>query len=275
MHRFRAAALWTIATLWSAPGALAQEDAAKRPWSNSADLSLVVTGGNSETVNVSLSDQFTYTWFSSELALKASALRTQTTSRTLTNVAGAVRVDEARSTTAEAYRAEARYRHTIRRGFTWYAGAGWERDRFAGIDGRSSLDAGLGYRFLGTDLQTLRAEMGTSVTAENRVGGDASSYAGIRVFVGYQRALSPTSKVHHDLEVLENLDVVEDWRAQSVTSVTASLTSAFALKMSYTLKYDHRPVVVTVRDPDGVDPDAFFEFDETDQVVAASLVINF
>ena len=55
----------------------------------------------------------------------------------------------------------------------------------------------------------------------------------------------------------------------------ASLTSAFALKMSYTLKYDHRPVVVTVRDPDGIDPDAFFEFDETDQTVAASLVINF
>ncbi|MGH7544848.1 MAG: DUF481 domain-containing protein, partial [Gemmatimonadota bacterium] len=165
MTRLGSAALCAILTLGTARAARAQPETAKRPWSNSADLSLVVTGGNSKTVNVSLSDQFTYTWPSSELALRGSALRTQTSQRTLTNVGGEVQVDEVRSTTAEAYKVEGQYRHTIWRGFAWYVGAGWERNRFSGIDHRESLDAGLSYRFLGTEIQTLRAELGANYTA--------------------------------------------------------------------------------------------------------------
>lgn len=274
MTRLGSIITWMLLAPWSASGSSAQETD-QRPWSNSADLSLVVTGGNSQTLNVALSDEFTYTWPSSELTVKASALRTETTDRMLSNVGGDVQVTEVQSTTAEAYRLEGQYRRTIRREFAWYTGAGWERNRFSGIDGRYTLDGGLSYRFIGSDLQNLRAELGASYTREDRVGGSTAAYAGARAYLGYQRTLSPTSKLNHDVELLENLHVVEDWRAQSVTSVTASLTEAFALKMSYTLRYDHRPVIVTVRDPDGVDPDALFEFEATDQIVAASLVINF
>ncbi len=265
-----AGALWLLA----AADAPAQEER-RRPWSNSADLSLVVTAGNSETLNVSLSDKFTYRWSRSELIVNAAALRTETAERTLQNVGGAVQVTEQRSKTAEAYRLQTRYRHTIRKGLRWYTGAGWQRDRFAGIDDRWSLDGGLGYRFFTSDLHTLQAELGANYTQENRVGGAEASYAGVRAFLEYERALSATSKLNGELELLENLDEMDDWRANSVTSVTASLTQAFALKVSYSVKFDNRPVVVPVTDPAGTSPPATFEFDKTDQIVAASLVINF
>lgn len=260
--------------LGSGSDARAQEQR-ERPWSNSADLSLVVTGGNSETMNLSLSDRFTYAWSRSELTVNASALRTETTERTLRNVGGEVVVEEDRNKTAEAYALEGRYRHTIRKGFTWFTGAGWQRNRFSGIDARWALDAGLGYRFIRTGFHELRAELGVNHTSEDRAGGDQASYAGVRGYLGYERALSGTSKLTSDVEILENLDEVEDWRAKSVTAVTASLTGAFALKASYTLLYDQRPVTVAVTDPTGSSPDATFAFDKTDQVLAASLVINF
>ena len=58
-----------------------------------------------------------------------------------------------------------------------------------------------------------------------------------------------------------------------MTSVTAALTSKLALKTSYTVRYDNEPVVEVLEAP-GFDP-VLFEFDETDTILSASLVIDF
>ena len=264
-----------IVALWLGTAPAPPPERRARAWSNTADLSLVLAGGNSKTAQLALSDEFAYAWNRSELSLRIAALRTETTKRSLSNVGGEVRVEEVRSTTAESYQAAARYRHRIRKEFRGYAGVGWERNRLSGIDGRTTFEAGIGIRFVEDGDHALLLEGGASLTREDRVGGTRASFAGARAFLGYVRPLSATSKLTSDLEILENLDDTADWRAKSATALTASLTRAVALKLGYTVVYDNRPVVVSVADPTGANPPAAFEFGTTDHTVAASVVVNF
>ncbi len=264
-----------VASLAVVATSLAMGAEPARPWTDAAEVSLVMTTGNSKTTNFAGSNKFVYTWSSSDLTLDAAALRTETSTRTLSNPDGTVRVDERSATTAESYHAGGKYRRTIREGFLWYARAGWLRDRFAGIDDHYAAGGGLGYRFFKTDVHSLTGEFGGDYTWERRAGGVSTSYGGARGFLGYERTLSATSKFATELELLENLKDTADFRAKWVASVTASLTKKLALKASYTVRYDRRPVEITVPgDVAGV-PEATFTFDTTDTIFAASLVINF
>ena len=75
-----------------------------------------------------------------------------------------------------------------------------------------------------------------------------------------------------------NLDDTEDWRANWINSVTATLTERIALKFGYAMMYDDQPVVVLVAPDDDAPigtPDAPYVFDELDTILTASVVINF
>lgn len=250
-------------------------DPPPRPWSDTADVSLIFTSGNSQNTNFAGSNKFLYKWTKSELTIDAAALRTESKDRVLTNPAG--HADESRDSkvTAESYAAGGKYRYTITEGFFWYTGLGWMRNRPAGIDSRYAGGGGVGYRFLKTEGTSLVGEAGVDYTKEKQINGDRNSFAGAREFLGFDRALSPTSKFNAELEVLENFKESKDLRAKVMTSVTASLTKKLALKAGYTVLYDNQPVVVDVPgDTAGVATDTFV-FDRVDSIFAASLVINF
>ncbi len=273
--RFEKDFLVAVAILAASIGFSGAAEPPKRPWTDTAELSLVATTGNSKTTNIAGSNKFVYNWTSSDLTVDAAALRAESTVRVLTNPDGTVQVSEKTSTTAENYSAGAKYRHNIREGFLWYGRAGWLRDPLAGIDNHYVAGAGLGYRIFKTDVQSLTSELGADYTKEDRAGGVSTSYAGGRGFLGYERALSATSKLTTELEILENLKDTADLRAKWVTSVTASLTKKLALKASYTVLYRKQPVEVVVAGETTGVPDAVFQFDKTDTIFAASLVVNF
>lgn len=251
----------------------------EKPWTDVADLSVIMTTGNSQAKNVAASNKFVYKWTNAELALFAGALRAENTARSVANVGGVLVTNETSTTTAESYILDGKYRRTITEGFFWYVGGGWSRNRPTGIDQHLSGGGGLGYRFLKTERDSLIGELGVDYTSEDYTNGTDASFAGARGFLGYERLFSKTSKFNSDLEVLENLDDTDDLRAKWMNSVTASLSSRLALKVSYTILYDRQPVVQTLFDP--TDPTGTiiapvnFEFDKTDTVLAASLVINF
>lgn len=264
--------------LLAAPVARAADEAegAGRPWTNSAEVGFVQTSGNSETTNIKLSDKFVYGWDKWQLEINALALRAEQTTRTAANVAGALVVTEESKTTAETYQLGGILRRDIRDGFYWLTGLEWTRNRPAGLDDRYQAQVGLGYRFFKTDVHELQTELGVTYTDETFVPGTEppdQNYAGARAFAGYTRKLSPTSTFTQTLELLENLDDTADWRGKSETAVTASITSSVALKASFTLLYDNRPVVQVLSAP-GFN-DVLFEFDSTDTILAASLVVNF
>jgi putative salt-induced outer membrane protein YdiY len=264
------------ATLLLAAGP-ARADEPERPWTDTAEFSLVSTTGNTETESFAFANKFVYTWPQASFTLDASALRVNTTfPGDPVNRNGKVTFPDRESkTTAAAYNLDGKYRRTIREGFHWYAGAAWDRNRPLGIDDRTTISAGVGYLLFKDDRHSLLGEVGADYTDESRVGGDDDSFAGARAYLGYERTLSETSKLTSELELLENLDDTSDLRGSWVTSVTASLTSKMALKMSYTVLYDAQPVEILVPGDDPGERDAWYEYDKTDTILTASLVINF
>jgi putative salt-induced outer membrane protein len=269
----RPATILAIALAGFAP-ALAEEEP-ERSWSNTAEFSLVNTTGNSETTNLAGSNKFVYTWSNADFTLDAAFLRTEATTRALSNPDGTVVVDETTSKTAESYALGAKYRKNLSERILWYTAAGWMRNEFAGIEDRYNAGAGFGYRFFTTEVHSLTGEVGVDYTDESFVGGTSASYAGARGFLGYERTLSPSSKLNAELEIHENLDDTDDLRAKGVVSVSASLTQKLALKAGYTVLYDRRPVEVIVPGAAPGVPDAAFVFDKTDTIFQASLVVNF
>jgi putative salt-induced outer membrane protein YdiY len=275
-NRTSAFLLLVASSILGARAARAEEPA--RPWKDAADFSAIFTTGNSETKNFALSNKYAYKWTAAELTLDAAALRTENTTRTLSNPDGSVVETNTTATTAETYALAGKYRHDIHEGLFWYGGAGWLRNRFAGIDSRTSAGGGLGYRFFKTDVHSLIGEAGLDYTDESQVGGGSASFAGAREYAAYERSLSKTSKFTTDLELLENLDETKDVRAKSVTALVATLTARTALKFSYTLLYDNQPVEIAIA-PDATappaTPSASFKFDKLDTILAASVVVNF
>jgi len=250
---------------------LAGED--ERSWSNTADLSLVVTGGNAQTENLSLSDKYVYKWSKVELSLTAAAVRTETTNRVPTNENGVLQVIEATETMAESYALGSKVRGDLWGGLLWYANAGWDKNELAGVEGRISFGGGLGFTFLDDDTHKLVSEAGFDYTSESLVGGVDQSYGSARGFLGYDRVLSATATLNGELEVLQNLEETEDMRMNFLAGVTASLTDKVALKLSYKMMYDAQPVTQVISAPPA--EDVVFEYDKTDTVISTSLVINF
>jgi putative salt-induced outer membrane protein len=273
----RSAALWiaiaVIALLMVVPETRSEEGD-ERPWKNTTELGFVTTTGNTETENLSFKNTFTYGWTKTSLKFDASMLTAEQTTREASNVGGSLVVDETTESTAENYRLALKLRRELRERLFAYGSANWERDVFSGIDSRYVYGAGVGYRLLDEERQQLAVELGADYTDEQPVGAAQSdTYAGARAAADYEWKFSETAKLSQELEMLWNLEESSDYRINSVTSLTAALTSKLALKTSYTIRYDNEPVVEVLEAP-GFDP-VLFEFDETDTVLSASLVINF
>jgi putative salt-induced outer membrane protein len=190
-------------------------------------------------------------------------------------VGGVLVETETQDVSAETYSANTKYRYTVHEALFWYVSAGWLRNRPSGIENREYGGAGLGYRFVKTDKDTLLGELGADYTYEEDVDSPdpKKGFPGAREFVSWEHILSPTAKFSTDLEALENLEDSDDYRLKSVTAIVASLTSKLALKVSYTVLYDHQPVVDVLTAP--TFPDVFFEHETTDTVFSAALVVNF
>lgn len=262
-----------LAWVLAAPVALA-EDPPERPWENTTELGFVTTTGNTQTENLAVKNTYKYNWTKTRFQFDASMLRAEQTDRSASNVGGDLVIEETTTTNAEAYRLGTKLSHDLTTRLFTYGTASWERDRFAGIESRYVLGAGLGYQAIDTDTTKLAFEAGLDYTDEQTVDtNDGDSFAGMRAALDYEWKFSETARLEQDLEILENLEETSDYRVNSVTSVTAALTSKLALKTSYTIKFDNEPVVETLT-ADGFDP-VTFEFDKTDTVLSASLVINF
>lgn len=259
---------------------LAEEEAEEpaRPWTNEAEFSYVSTTGNAETTTLSFSDKYVYSWEKASFTVFASALRADATTVTLENLDGTVSETRVNEKTAENYELTLGYRREIQKRLYWYAGTGWYRNRFAGIDDRYGVSGGVGYKLIDGSKHVLDAEVGIGYTWETQVTGVENNFTDSRVFLGYDFNINETAKLDSDLTILPNLDDSEDLRVNWITAVTASLTSKLALRLSYAVKYDRQPAVTTIPPspdaPPGT-PDALYEFETTDTVLSASLVVKF
>ena len=252
------------------------EEAPARPWTDAAELGVIVTGGNSESTNFALANKFTYKWAKAEFLSNAGALRTDSAAKAF-NVDG-VLIEPPKETTAESYLLDGKYRRNVGDRLFWYALAGWNRNRFQGIDSRVYGGGGLGYRFIDEERSKLTGELGVDYTQESPVTGEDRDFAGARGFLAYERKIGATSSFLQEIEMLLNVDDTDDWRGRSLTSIQASLNARLALKFSARVLYDHQPATEVLPDtvPGGPsDADLVRSLESTDTILTATLVINF
>jgi putative salt-induced outer membrane protein YdiY len=249
-----------------------------RPWTDVAELGFVMTTGNAEVTNLAFSNKYAYKWPNAEFTFNVAGLRNEATEKSFSNTTGTVDVTETTRTTAEAYTADLKYLRTIHEGFYWYGNAGWLRNEFAGLENRLAGGAGVGYQFFNTETQMLKGEIGAEYVNEEYVGAGQDEFLSARGYLGYEYRFSEKSKFTSDLELWENLDDTDDYRAKLALALISSFTERLALKVSYTVLYDNVPVTQVIP-PDPTAPPgtlpAIYEFEKTDTIFATTLVINF
>jgi putative salt-induced outer membrane protein YdiY len=266
------------------------EDEEKIGWSTTAEVGIIATSGNSETQTLSFKDETIRRWEKSSFRIKAGALRAETTTTTPEAVqlvpAGPIVINEpeSKATNAEAYYFEGRYNRKIHDKFFWFAGAGWDQNRPAGIDSRTTAFGGVGNLWRDDDKIKWGTDYALSYTDQEDVNPSPNSvgdYAGLRVSWIYRHKFTESTEYFNDFVVDVGLDNSDNWRADMLNAVAVTISKKLALKVSLQHMYNNLPPIelLTVVDGGGVPvvpmAQVSFELDELDTLFGATLVVSF
>jgi len=270
LARILAGALVTGALLFWLPASHADED--ETGWSDTAELGLVMTTGNSESTTLGFKNTALRKWAAAQFTLNAGGIRVETTTVTREEIApGDVMVTETKDTTAENYYLNGRYDRNISGRLFWYAGAGWDRNRFSGIENRYVAEGGLGNVWIDEEDQKFRTLYGVTYTDQEDVIPDPAvgdTFAGAKFSWNYLNKFGSSTTYESTLALDLNLDESDDWRGNMINSIAVAMSEKLALKVSHQIVYDNMPSRIIV----GTTP---VELDDTDTVFTASLVVSF
>jgi len=221
---------------------------ADKRFSNQTHFSLVNTTGNSDTLTVAGKNEMKYKF---------------TDKWTGSWVAGGLYVENKNKKTAERYFTDLRADYSITERWYVYGLGTWLRDKFAGFENRVSVGPGVGYKFFIGPKHFLLGETGLNYTIEDyeEKGESTERFIEGRLFGKYEYAFTDKIKASQSLEYLQSFKDSSTWKLNSVTALTTALTDILALKVSYSVFYNNDP---RPRD-----------LDDTDTILATSLVINY
>jgi putative salt-induced outer membrane protein len=190
-----------------------------------ADLGFVQTSGNSQVTTMNIGERFTQErgrlTLSQSFALIYGKQRdTVNTNNLRTAVRGDYRVDKV---------------------FSFFLGAGFDRNKFAGIAQRWEEQVGLAARVLAASSDTIRIEGGGSITQQIPVDGLQENFPSARGALSWRHAFTGQTYFHQNVEYVPNLSEHEDWRVNSESIIVAPLSARIGLKVSYVIRYDNQP----------------------------------
>jgi len=253
------------------------------PWQSTAEVSYVVTGGNTATSAFSLGTSFTRKWTKDSLLFKAFILnsRSTTTVRTAQGTETDFEVNEEKFTrkVAESYLLSGSYDRNISRKLLGQAGVSWDRNRFAGVDDRVMVGTGLGYAWIEKPGTRIKTSAGLTYTLRQYVGESMESFAGFRFSAVADQKLFESSSFSTSFVFDDNLKRMEDWRFDWTNSVSAAISKSLALKLSLRTLYANVPALLTLPlfDPLGEPTNLTVQvpLKNLDMFLTTSLVINF
>lgn len=213
-------------------------------WEGSAELSLVATGGNTDTQTLGTAASLIWRPGAWTTRSRAAFVRSAT--------------DDA--TTAESLVFELRQSRALTERIDIFARGNLLVDRFAGIDNRTTADAGLGWTLLDDDTHMLKVDTGAGVTHEARVTGADETFAAGTAGLGYRWRLSEIAELNEQALFSTDLGTPANWRLQNGLSVTVAISRLLSVKVSHEVKQLNRPVA---------------GFGRTDTIVSAALVAKF
>jgi putative salt-induced outer membrane protein YdiY len=275
-------ALLTFAALDPAP-ARAEDKGLLGAWKATAELSYVVTGGNTATSAFSLGNTFKRNWERDALTIKAYVLSSHATTITRTAVGTetdfSVIAEKTKRLVAENFLVSGLYDHRLSKKVVAQFGLSWDRNRFAGVAGRVLFTAGTGYAWVETKRTQFKTDGGLTYTLRKYFGLPSSSFAGFRAIATFEQKIRDNSGIASQFIFDENLRRMTDWRYDWTNSVTASITKALALKTSLRLLYAHLPATeaIPLVDPDGLPTGLTVPvpLKKVDKLFTTSVVINF
>ena len=249
-----------------------------------ADLSYVLTSGNSTANSLGFKGDGTHRWTKHSIGFAAGGLRASS-SPDLRYAVGTpedfeVVIPEA-ETTAEAYYGRGRYDYKLSDRLFYTAGAGWERNRFSGIDNRWVADTGIGYIFLNNERTSFRGTAGATWTNEDYTieDGRDGSFFGARLGWDFRQKLFENTTFTHSLIADENLEETDDLRVDAQFGLHVAMSSTLGLKVNWRLLWDNLPALSEVPlvgsggVPTGLTVVAPYK--ELDQGFSVSLVLSF
>jgi putative salt-induced outer membrane protein YdiY len=253
------------------------------PWKATAELSFVVTGGNTATSAFSLGTSFTRKWTNDTLLFKSYILKSNstTTARTArgTETDFEIIEDKFKLVVAEKYMLAGQYDRRISKNLSGQVGLSWDRNRFAGVENRVMFTTGFGYAWVEKARTQVKTAAAMTYTLRQYVGQDMGSFAGLRFSVLADQKILDSSSVSTQFVYDDNLKRMKDWRFDWTNSVTASISKSLALKMSLRMFYTNIPALqnLALFDPDGLPTGLFVQvpLKKLDTFLTTSIVINF
>jgi len=270
-----------------APAILTAQDAANKgllgPWKATAEVSYVVTSGNTSTSAFSLGTSFTRKWANDSLLFKSYILRSNATTTTRTARGTEIDFDiienRVERLVAENYLLAGQYDRRVSKKLAAQAGMSWDRNRFAGVDDRVILTMGFGYSWVEAKRTTIKTDAGLTYTWRQYVNQDTMSFGGLRFNLSAVQKVLDNSSLSTQFIFDENLKKMTDWRFDWTNSVTASISKSLALKTSFRTIYTHLPALqgLPLFDLEGLPTGltVFVPLKRLDTFLTTSIVINF
>jgi hypothetical protein len=248
-------ALLTAGALVGSPTSAAAQDAFI--WDNATELSFVATSGNASANTLGLRTSLTATDSVNTFKFEAGGLRSEIgiTARTASGTPGDFSVSKTTTSelTAESYFARGRYDRSLGPAFL-FAGTGWDRNTFAGVQNRYSFVAGVGRTWVESDASRFKTDVGATYTIQKDVDPAPDADEGF----GGLRA---------------TIDARVDW----INSLSFRLSQSLAFKTSLQLLYDKLPSLLEVPLFDGggsPNGTVLTPGDEVDTILTLALVIT-
>ena len=248
-----------------------------------ADLSYVLTSGNSSSSSLGFKGDVTHRWAKHSIGFATGGLRASSSpdTRYAVGTPGDYEIVVPESElTAEAFYARGRYDYKLSDRLFYTAGAGWERNRFSGIDNRWLVDTGIGYIFLNNERTSFRGTAGVTYTSEDYTvddGGDGS-FLGARLGWDFSQKLFQNTTFTHTLLLDENLEETDDLRADAQFGLHVAMSSKLGLKVNWRLLWDNQPALAEFPlYTGGIDTGTtvLAPYKELDQGFSVSLVFSF
>jgi putative salt-induced outer membrane protein YdiY len=266
------------------PRSTAAQDAGAYTWENSTELSFVSTGGNSSLSTLGLKSALTATGGQNAFKIEFGGIRGETSVRTITATGTATDFAVNETTisqlTAESYFARGRYDRAFASAYV-FAGAGWDRNTFAGVQNRYAVVLGLGKMWIDSETGRFKTDLAPTYTIQKDVdpaSGADEGFGGVRLSMDAMRQFSSSTEFSSTLVVDENVEDTDDLRADWINSLSVSLSERLSFKTSLQLLYDRQPALLGIGllDVDGVPTgtNVLTPSDEVDSILTLALVIR-
>lgn len=199
-------------------------------WFGKVNFSFLSTSGNTDTTSIGGAAEVNYNPKPWLFTLKGAYLYSATDGET----------------TAQSTTVSLRASRDLTDRIDVFAGGGYLRNTFSGIDSLYSIDAGAGYKLFKGPTQFLRVEGGFGWTNEKDIIDDivqpSRSYANARAALAYKWQFTKTAAFTNDFSYLLDLDDTQNYFITNKAAITADISKVFALQASWTVLWRNQPV---------------------------------